>query len=116
MERLQGVNSLRAADTSGESSYCFGAASLIKKIRAVGSLKELNLVKACSDLKMICVLSYFVLGMDILKANAPPFFFGMIIFFFMFSVLIFSVLSYWLEPSNVCFLLLCLFTEAKSEY
>lgn len=75
MERLQGVNSLRAADTSGESSYCFGAASLIKKIRAVGSLKELNLVKACSDLKMICVLSYFVLGMDILKANAPPLFF-----------------------------------------
>lgn len=90
MERLQGVNSLRAADTSGESSYCFGAASLIKKIRAVGSLKELNLANACSDLKMICVLSYFVLGMDILKTNTPPFFFGMIIFFFMFSVLIFS--------------------------
>lgn len=74
MERLQGVISLRAADTSGESSYCFGAASLIKKIRAVGSLKEINLVKACSDLKMICVLSYFVLGMDILKTNTPPFF------------------------------------------
>lgn len=90
MERLQGVNSLRAADTSGESSYCFGAASLIKKIRAVGSLKELNLVKACSDLKMICVLSYFVLGMDVLKTYSPLFFFGMIIFFFMFSVLIFS--------------------------
>lgn len=81
MERLQGVNSLRAADTSGESSYCFGAASLIKKIRAVGSLKELNLVKACSDLEMICVLSYFVLGMDVLKTYSPHFFFGMIIFY-----------------------------------
>lgn len=34
MERLQSVISLRAADTSGESSYCFGAASLVKKIRA----------------------------------------------------------------------------------
>lgn len=62
MARLQGVISLRAADTSGESSYCFGAASLVK-IRAVGSLKELNLVKACGNRKMTCVLSYFVLDM-----------------------------------------------------
>lgn len=86
MERLQGVNSLRAADTSGESSYCFGAASLIKKIRAVGSLKELNLVKACSDLKMVCVLSYFVLGMDILKTNTPLFFWYDNFLFYVFCV------------------------------
>lgn len=52
MERLQGVISPRAADTSGESSYCFGAASLVKKIRAVGSLKELDLVKDCGNPKM----------------------------------------------------------------
>lgn len=90
MERLQGVISLRAADTSGESSYCFGAVSLVNKIRAVGSLKELNLVKACGDLKMTCVLSYFVLVIEILKASIPVFLFYIIIFFFMFSV--FSVL------------------------
>lgn len=71
MERLQGVISLRAADTSGESSYCFGAASLVKKIRAVGSLKELNLVKACGNQKMTSVLSYFVLGITYVKNNMP---------------------------------------------
>ena len=37
MERLQDVISLRAADTSGESSYCLGGVGLVKKIRAVGS-------------------------------------------------------------------------------
>lgn len=53
MERLQNVISLRAADTSRESSYCFGAVSLVKKIRAVGSLKELNLVKACGAVLLV---------------------------------------------------------------
>lgn len=72
MERLQGVISLRAADTSAESSYCFGG-SLVNKIRAVGSLKELNLVKACGDLKMTCVLSYFVLVIEILKYSCFSF-------------------------------------------
>lgn len=50
MERLQGVISLRVADTSGDSSNCFGAVWL-RKISAVGSFKELNLVKVCGDLK-----------------------------------------------------------------
>lgn len=71
VERLHGVISLRAADTSGESSYCFGAASLVKKIRAVGSLKKLNLVKACGNQKIFflvsCVLSCFVLGVTYIK-------------------------------------------------
>lgn len=67
MERLQSVIFFRVADTSRESNYCLGAAGLVKKIRAVGSLKELNLVKACGDVKMTCILSYFVLDMDILK-------------------------------------------------
>lgn len=62
----------------------------------MGSSKELNLVKACGDLKMICVLSYFVFGMDILKTNTP--FFCIIISFFMFSVLIFSFIS-WAEAN-----------------
>lgn len=53
MERLQNVISLRAADTSRESSYCFGAVSLVKKIRAVGSLKELNLAKACGAVPLV---------------------------------------------------------------
>lgn len=69
MERLQDVISLRAADTSGESSYCLGGVGLVKKIRAVSSLKKLNLVKACGDPQMTCVLSSFVLDMTYIKSK-----------------------------------------------
>lgn len=95
MERLQGVISLRVADTSGDSSYCFGAASLVKKISAVGSFKELNLVKVCDDLKMTCVLCSFILDNVTYIKNkyshcGSVFFFDIVIFLFFFPLLIFS--------------------------
>ena len=66
MERLQDVISLRAADTSGESSYCLGGVGLVKKIRAVGSLKK-QFGKGLCDPQMTCVLSSFVLDMTYIK-------------------------------------------------
>ena len=84
MGRLQDVISLRAADSSGESSYCLGAVVWVKKIRAVDSLKKLNLVKACYDLKMTCVFSYFVLDMTYIKSKYCLFG-GVTIFLFLVS-------------------------------
>lgn len=73
-----------AADTSGESSYSLGAVGLVK-IRAVASLKELNLVKANGDLKKTCVLNCFILVMTYIK-NKYSLLFGITVLLFLYCV------------------------------
>lgn len=120
MERLQDVISLRAADTSGESSYCLGGVGLVKKIRAVGSffffffravgsLKKLNLVKAC-DPQMTCVLSSFVLDMTYIKSKYSLYFRYCSFPFFAFCV---DFQFYRLKPVTSAFFFASV--KAKSE-
>lgn len=47
---------------------------MVKKIRAVSSLKKLNLVKARGDPQMTCVLSSFVLDMTYIKSKYSLYF------------------------------------------